>query len=241
MADMVKKIVVVVFTLMTMAVLVALAQEPSVRQEIELEASDGLVLKGDFYPQEEASVGVLLLHMNGSNRSGWTNFIPKLQEAGYSVLAVDMRGFGATRGSTDWTLAQEDVQVWLDWLKSQENITGIALVGGSIGANVALIGCANDEDCLTVIALSPGQDYMRVVPSAAVTQLETRPILFVASYGDNYSAYSVTALASMASGEYSLRMYTGGQHGTGYFIGRDADRKMNTLIEWLDEHTVVIE
>ncbi|HRF95663.1 MAG TPA: hypothetical protein PLZ51_10730, partial [Aggregatilineales bacterium] len=121
-----------------------------------------------------------------------------------------------------------------------ENVTVIALAGGSIGANVALIGCANDPDCLTVIALSPGEDYMRVQPSVAITHLEDRSMLLVASYGDNFSAYSVTALAEMATGEYAIRMYKGSQHGTGYFVGRDADRKMNMLIDWLDEHTVVM-
>ena len=235
---MLKKLLVLAF--LALAVVAIVAQEAPAKEEIELEASDGLILKGDFYPQEEASVGVLLLHMNGGTKSQWTAFIPKLQEAGYNVLAVDMRGFGSTGGRTDWTLAQEDVQLWLDWLKAQENVTGIALAGGSIGANVALIGCANDPDCLTVIALSPGEDYMRVQPSVAITQLEDRSMLLVASYGDNFSAYSVTALAEVASGEYAIRMYTGSQHGTGYFVGRDADRKMTMLIDWLNEHAIVV-
>ncbi|MDX2078237.1 MAG: alpha/beta fold hydrolase [bacterium] len=235
---MLKKLVLLAF--LALAVVVIVAQEAPIKQEIELEASDGLILKGDFYPQEEASVGVLLLHMNGGTKRQWTAFIPKLQEAGYSILTVDMRGFGSTGGRTDWTLAQEDVQLWLDWLKSQENVSGIALMGGSIGANVALIACANDLDCLTVVALSPGEDYARVQPSNAVSQLDTRSILLVASYGDNFSAYSVTALAEMATGEYAIRMYTGSQHGTGYFVGRDADRKMNMLIDWLDEHTTIV-
>lgn len=229
----------IVFVLMV-SVFVTSAQEMLTKQEIELEAGDGLVLTGDFYPQVEASVGMLLLHMNGSDRNGWSVFIPELQAAGYAVLAVDIRGFGSTGGTRDFELAQTDVQVWLDWLKSQGGVTGVAIVGASIGANLALIGCANDPDCLTVIALSPGEDFFGVQPAEAISiGLSDRPILLVASLRDDESAQAVRAFAQIATGVFSVRMYDRSQHGTVYFTGRGVEQKIATFIGWLDEYAIV--
>ncbi|HRF95664.1 MAG TPA: alpha/beta fold hydrolase [Aggregatilineales bacterium] len=221
-------------------VFATVAQEDTTKVPVELEASDGLILMGDFYPQTEPSIAILLLHMNGSDRNGWSVLIPELQEAGYSVLAVDMRGFGKTGGAKEWTLAQEDVQVWLDWLKLQENVSGIAIVGASVGAGLGLIGCANDPDCQTVVALSPGEDFFGVEPADAIsTGLADRPILLVASQGDTDSADAVRAFAQIAQGIFSVQMYDRSQHGTGYFVGRGIDQKIALIIGWLDEYALI--
>lgn len=218
------------------------AQDLPEKAPVEIEASDALVLKGDFYAQPEPSVGILLLHMNNSDRNGWSAFVPYLLEAGYSVLAVDMRGFGQTGGTRDFELAQTDVQTWLDWLKSQENITGIAVVGASVGAGIGLIGCANDLDCLGVVALSPGEDFFGVMPADAVQNgLTDRPMLLVASHGDTDSADAVRAFAQVATGVFTLQMYDRSQHGTGYFIGLGSKDKMASLVAWLDAYIVVPE
>ncbi|MCU0480374.1 MAG: alpha/beta hydrolase [Anaerolineae bacterium] len=218
------------------------AQDLPEKTPVEIEAGDGLVLKGDFYAQSEPSVGILLLHMNGSDRNGWSAFIPYLLEGEYSVLAVDMRGFGQTGGTRDFELAQTDVQTWLDWLKSQDNIAGIAVMGASVGAGLGLIGCANDIDCLGVVALSPGEDFFGVVPADAVqTGLADRPMLLVASHGDTDSADAVRAFAQIATGVFTLQMYNRSQHGTAYFTGRGADDKMEWFVEWLDEYIIVPE
>lgn len=218
------------------------AQDLPEKAPVEIEASDALVLKGDFYAQPEPSVGILLLHMNNSDRNGWSAFVPYLLEAGYSVLAVDMRGFGQTGGTRDFELAQTDVQTWLDWLKSQENITGIAVVGASVGAGIGLIGCANDPDCLGVVALSPGEDFFGVMPADAVQNgLTDRPMLLVASHGDTDSADAVRAFAQVATGVFTLQMYDRSQHGTGYFIGLGSKDKMASLVAWLDAYIVVPE
>jgi alpha-beta hydrolase superfamily lysophospholipase len=94
--------------------------------EVRIEASDGLALIGDYYAPPEAekagAPAVLLLHQLSSTRRAWAELVPLLSEAGYGVLAVDMRGHGATRGSQDWPLAEEDLHLWLEWLRVQEGI-----------------------------------------------------------------------------------------------------------------------
>lgn len=211
-------------------------------ERVQVVAADGLELIGDYHiapAESESGPAVLLLHMLGSERSAWEPLIPPLVEAGYHVLAVDMRGHGETGGSSDWSAAETDVQTWLDWLRGRPSVDGdgVSVVGASIGSNLALLGCVHDTGCVTVIALSPGLDYRGVQPLSALTEgLAERSVLLVASHGDTYSADSVKELAANAAGEVGLRLYAGRAHGTQLFRD-DGERLTQTIIAWLDEYT----
>lgn len=205
----------------------------------EVTTEDGVKLIGDFWSagDEIGSPAVLLLHMLGSNRQAWEPLIAPLYDTGFHVLAVDLRGHGESGGDEDWIMAETDVQLWLDWLKEQMGVTSVSIVGASIGSNLALIGCANDPDCITAVALSPGLDYKGVMPQQAVIEgLANRPVLLVASHGDGASPDDVRQMASSAQGEIGMRIYTGRAHGTNLF--RDKGERINWLIiDWLVEHT----
>lgn len=209
--------------------------------EVTLEAADGLLLVGDYYaaaPQEgeEAAPAVLLLHMLGSARIMWRPLIPSLAEAGYAVLAVDMRGHGDTRGARDWPLAEQDVQAWLDWLRAQEGIDPARLnvVGASIGANLALRGMANDPALITAVALSPGLDYYGVTTEDALSVIGKRPVYLVTGQGDRSSAESVRALAGQLTGEGLVRFYDTFAHGTALLP--EQDTLAPSIIHWLEWH-----
>jgi pimeloyl-ACP methyl ester carboxylesterase len=206
-------------------------------------ADDGLSLQGDYYPllaetePEEAYPAVLLLHMLGRDRTTWQPLIRPLHEAGFVTLAVDMRGHGATGGERDWEKAEDDIQTWLDWLKSQPNVGAVFIVGASVGGNLALIGCANDPECGTVVALSPGLDFRGVMPETAVVEgLLDRAALLVAAHGDTYSADSVRQMATNSRGEIGLRIYRDGAHGTNMFTADYQDRVITLIVNWLVEH-----
>jgi len=225
--------------ILTLTVFAISAQDDVTR--VELEAEDGLVLVGDFIPLPETpdddAPAVLLLHMLGSDRGAWDSLLMPLQDAGYHILNVDMRGHGETGGSRDWELAETDHQLWLDWLKGQEGVRtdAIAVVGGSIGSNMALIACANDMDCVTAIALSPGLDYSGVMPETAVTEgLAERSALLVGARNDGAVADSVLQMAANAPGEVGLRLYPGRAHGTRLL---EDESVITMIIHWLDAHT----
>jgi pimeloyl-ACP methyl ester carboxylesterase len=218
-------------------------QELPEPQTVQVAAIDGLKLVGDFYTAANSSgvskPAVLLLHIIGSDRHSWQALIPSLLDAGYSVLTVDLRGFGDTGGEINWGAATKDVQTWLDWLRKQPEVRpdAVSITGGSIGANLALIGCANDPDCVTAIALSPGLVYYSLKPD--INQLKTRSAFLVASQNDLYPADSVKQMVGSASGDIGARIYPGTAHGTHLFEGSDKvrDGLIATIINWLDEHT----
>ncbi|MBN2471639.1 MAG: alpha/beta fold hydrolase [Anaerolineae bacterium] len=209
--------------------------------EVTLEAADGLLLVGDYYaaaPQagEEAAPAVLLLHMLGSARIMWRPLVPALAEAGYAVLAVDMRGHGETRGARDWPLAEQDVQAWLDWLRAQEGIdpARLNIVGASIGANLALRGMANDAEIVTAVALSPGLDYQGVTTEDALATIAKRPVYLVVGQRDRSSAESVRALAGQLAGAGMARFFDSFEHGTSLLL--EQDTLAPSIVGWLEWH-----
>lgn len=219
------------------------AQGETMSTQIELEASDSLMLVADLIIPEALegnAPAILLIHMLGSERSTYEPLLPYLSEAGYIVLNADMRGHGATGGSQDWELAESDIQTWLNWLREQEGVDGsrIAIIGASIGGNLALMGCANDENCVTAIALSPGTDYRGVAPADAVES--GLNALLIASHDDRFAADSIREFFSNGSGYLAARMYKGSAHGTNLFRN-DLESVANASIHWLDEQFAAVE
>jgi pimeloyl-ACP methyl ester carboxylesterase len=220
------------------------AQEPEAALA-EITASDGQVLKGDWYAPanapEDGAPAILLLHMYGSNRIAYAPLIVLLHDAGYAILNVDLRGFGQSRGKQDWAAAQTDVQLWLDWLREQDGVRDdqLATIGASVGANLALVGCSNDEGCVTTIALSPGISFYGIQPEdAVVTGLSKRSVLLVASHFDNESSIAVRQMGSKARNDVLVRIYPGSAHGTSLF-NREMDSLGSLILLWLDQHLTI--
>lgn len=206
---------------------------------VELEAEDGLTLIADYYAAdtEDTAPAVLLLHMLGSDRTAWEPLIQPLVDSGYHILNMDMRGHGETGGSRDWDAVLVDTQIMLNWLKDQQGVGSVGIIGASIGSNIALLACGNDPDCVTAIALSPGLDYSGVQPAPAVeNDLAERSALLVGALNDGRVAESIYTMAQAAPGEIGVRIYTGRAHGTRLFSDQ-GEPFAQMLIAWLDEQT----
>jgi pimeloyl-ACP methyl ester carboxylesterase len=202
-----------------------------------IQAADGLGVVGTFYaPTGTGSPwpGVLLLHMLGSNRASWEPFARQLVTAGYAALAVDMRGHGDTGGARDFQQAANDLQRVWQYLASRPDVDArrTAVIGASIGANMALVTAALQPAIKTVVLLSPGLDYRGVTTGDVILDYGERSILIVASVEDIYAADSSRQLEDLAQGESRLIMYEGAGHGTAMF-GAEPDLA-GSIITWLD-------
>jgi hypothetical protein len=112
----------------------------------------------------------------------------------------------------------------------------VSIVGASIGSNLALVGCANDKQCVTAVALSPGLDYFGLKTTKSITEgLNKRSALLVASQNDRYSGDSVKTLFGKATGDIAARIFSGGLHGTEMF-GAKQSAVTTLILDWLDEH-----
>lgn len=208
-------------------------------ENITIEAADGLLLHATLsMPGGIAPFpGVILLHMLGSDRQVWVDvgLTDALLADGYAVLALDMRGHGESGSDREWEKADDDLmRVW-QYFVGLENVDEgeTAVIGASIGSNMALRTGANQPAIKTVVLLSPGLDYRRVTTDDAIVLYGDRPILIVASEEDSYAADSSRTLAELAQGEAVLQMYNGAGHGTNMFAAEPGLTQL--LLDWLNQ------
>lgn len=207
---------------------------------VTIEAADGLQIEATYaYPGGVAPFpGVILLHMLGSNRTAWDDvgLTTQLLQNGYAILNVDMRGHGATGGTADWLLAEDDMQRLWDYFVSRDEVNGekTAIIGASIGANMSLITAVNKPSIHTAILLSPGLNYRGVTTDDAIVDYGNRPILIVASEEDSYAADSSRTLYEAAAGPAELQLYNGAGHGTSMF-SQEAGLP-DRILDWLRQH-----
>lgn len=230
-------------------------------EDVTFKARDGFVLTATYSPPAEPKAAcVVLLHMYCGRRQDWDPLVPKLREAGYAVLALDMRGHGDSRagGKVDMEKLEgrkaealcaqftQDVAAAIAFLKGKEEVdaTRIVLIGGSIGANVALNHAARDASVRSVVLLSPGLDYMGVETKSAMKSCVKRPVFLLASRPDSESAACVEALSDVAKGsktvqtkvfDTKLQMGPDGQplmpHGTGLLAAEK--ETIPLVLQWL--------
>lgn len=195
---------------------------------------DGKVINGLYYPGTKEE-GVILVHMLGRDRSSWENVPQDLNQKGFHVLAIDLRGHGDNLGKRfsqfteeEWNTAITDVQAAHGFFTRKKVTT--YLVGASIGANLVLKYAATDDSILKVILLSPGLEYRGVEIGKASKEYKGS-LLVAASKEDTYSyESSQTLFEGSPSLKKEFKKYQGGGHGTNMLSRTDV---RGVIINWL--------
>lgn len=197
-------------------------------EEVSVQTADGVRLAATVYrPGKERPPGLILMHALGADRHAWAPFAIRASRAGYLCVAFDMRGHGqstARGGQTisyrtfaakDWEAVRNDVGAAKRLLLEHgAHPANLALMGASLGANLALHYALQDPDVQALVMVSPGLDYRGVKTKSEISAYGKRPVLLVASEGDSYSASSSEVLKNTAEGFRELRVYPGAMHGT---------------------------
>ena len=194
---------------------------------LELAGADGLKIFATFYPVKTSNPpGLVLLHGLGSDSGAWAVFAQRAQQMGYACLAFDLRGHGRSVDlggqrlsykffkEEDWQRAVRDIGVaWTALRDHGANPTNCALVGVSLGANLALAYAVEHEEVPSIVLISPGLDYKGIKTESAIVALGQRPVLLVGGKDDTYSASTCETLKKAAVGLCEIRMYAGSAHG----------------------------
>ncbi len=216
---------------------IAVTPAPPVKVTVN---TDGATLAASYYPPAvsppagaQSAPGVLLLHMLGRSRGDWDAFAKELQKLGIAALTLDLRGHGESTGPADWAKAPGDTRAAWEALIQQAAVDpkDTAIVGASLGANLALIAGANitNPPVVGVVALSPGLDYRGVQPEPVLPNFGQRPVFLVASQNDAYSYDSVKQMAAKAA-KAETYYFTNAGHGMEMF----ADPALQPLLlDWL--------
>jgi alpha-beta hydrolase superfamily lysophospholipase len=196
---------------------------------------DGTQLTATLYePSSRQSPGVVLVHMLGRSKEDWQNVAERLEDAGIVALAIDLRGHGRSSGSMA-TLPPMvgDVASAVAWLASRPNMRpgAIAVVGASLGANLAALAAADLPTVQALALVSPSLDYRGLrLDAATMKKIGDRPVLMLASTQDPYALRTLRELTADAGGR-EQRLSNAVGHGTS-LLAADAD-SARALVEWL--------
>lgn len=205
------------------------------------------------YWEGMTSKAVILIHMMPATKESWTLLANALNEQGYHVLAIDLRGHGESTERlkpSDMSTDRLDYHRFSDkqhkrsiidvigaqnWLRSRGIKTRNIYVGGaSIGANLAIKYISLTDGAPGGFMLSPGLDYHGVNIEALLDAMNKKiRLLFISADDDQYSAQTVRKLHTQHPDLIYERVYFSGGHGTDLFQAHDA--LIDEIIKFIDQ------
>lgn len=191
---------------------------------VSFQTKDGVKIIGDFF-DARSKKSIILLHILPGNRQDFDKFAEFLWQNSYNVLNIDERGHGESEAwagemgswqeftQIDYDKTIYDVEAAAEWLKVRIPDTELAVIGGSIGANLSLLYGAKTSPKI-IVALSPGLDY-RGIKTEIASRNFRKNLLLVASKDDNYSFESCERLFEISAAiKKEFICYENAGHGT---------------------------
>lgn len=227
------------------------AQSLTVKKEIEVQTKDARILKANVsyisIPNYKKYSTVLLLHSLGYSSRDWGNLINELNQAGYAVIAMDLRGHGRSvynksfykkswvyftnkayaKYPSDVLLMLKEVHAQLKNL----NMNNMAVVGADIGANTAVLAAKDMKiKPKTLVLICPFRTFKGLYIPIAMTSLNM-PILSMVSTKDNYSLKEQRQLAKFSQGGFYAQNYP--QGGTGMLMLKSNPTMSQDITKWI--------
>jgi alpha-beta hydrolase superfamily lysophospholipase len=215
----------------TFTLLVALcAAATPARQDFDVPAQGGVLLKASHWAASKAGPAILLLHMCApkADRLTWEPLAVKLADSGFQVFAYDHRAFGQSGGEIKGSKSLEEMfGIWRSsWLEDAEavfaamrkrpDVQSVRIgVGGASCGSFLSIAFSERHPEVKALALLSGP-----VDDAGLTFLGKAklPVLMAASLEDGPTAQWARSIAERAKHPAStLTLYEGAGHGTNMF------------------------
>ncbi len=238
--------------------LAAKKKKANVPEIVEVEAKDGFYLIGELQLTPKASSKnkvplVILLHSLGRSRSSWGDLPQKINKLGAATLNMDLRGHGESvvNGSgknkywvnfprSEFKKYSTDILSVIDHVKEnypEINYKNIALLGGDIGANAAVMaGSEYNKDISTLVLLSPSLAYKNLNTQIPLVGYGKHPVLMVVSKLDKASYNSSIELIKYAQGYKKLKILNFG--GIGVNLLKHNPKAKQEVLNWVEEHVV---
>lgn len=205
----------------------------------DLLTRDGVQLKATFYPSKKGkdAIPVILLHMWKGDRKEFASLAPLLQQKGHAVLVPDLRGHGESTsqvigvgrtreldaskfGPSDFArMVNYDMETLKSFLMKKNNagelnIEKLCVVGGEMGASVALewarldwswpmlVGKKQGQDVRALVLISPEQNFHGLDVSGALKHPGVRSrlsVLIIVGKGDPRAVSQAQRIEGMFS------------------------------------------
>ena len=148
--------------------------------DLRIPTADGETLHGWWLEEPSAERGqIVFFHGNGGNLSLWLDVIVEMRRRGFSVMAVDYRGYGASSGTPTekgvYRDAEASIRLFTDRLRKRG--TPVIYWGRSLGSPVAAHAATHvAPDALVLEAPMPDVRSL----------LRTNPVMWLLSFLSSY-------------------------------------------------------
>jgi alpha-beta hydrolase superfamily lysophospholipase len=198
-----------IVTFLTVALVAATPLRASTT--VSFRSSDGVELSAAWTPPASTAPAVLLVHSLSRTHQDWDTTAEALTGAGFGVLAVDLRGHGASVGSYGTLQSMLlDVQAALAWLKGRHEVVAshVGIAGMHFGATLAVLAAGSDPSVRSIALLSPASEFrgLRCEPAMRSFAARSGAAFLVAGRLDPYAARCARQLGEITPGLREIRI-----------------------------------
>lgn len=203
-------------------------------QTVFFSARENGRVEADLHPAA-GKEAVVLCHGKVFSKDTWAPQIPALNEAGLDVLAINFRGYGASKGDLapsgafSSSLAQ-DVLGAVEWLRGERGFERVHAVGASMGGFAAALAATLAE---------PGRELNRLALLSPVgvehpEAIRAEAVLYAASQ-DEAMAGMIQRQHAAAPEPKELLLLPGDAHAQHIFRGDQGPALLEKLLAFLTE------
>lgn len=217
-------------------------------QRITFTTEDGVLIVGNWVTAPTTIGGAILLHMYPATKESWSSFQSVLSQRGIASLAIDLRGHGESTKTGDGgtiqhkTFTEEETKSTLNdvrgafaWIRSRGiEPERIAVIGASIGANLALSFLADEPRSPAAVLLSPGLNYHGLQSMDVVDYVAEHQHVWIAASreDDEESVKAGSEIADFLNLDTkAFKKLKGAGHGTNMLEGDGV--LMGEVADWL--------
>jgi len=163
-------------------------------KKITFPSQDSLPITADYYEVNSLKPMILLCHQAGFSRGEYKDTALKLNELGYTCMAIDQRSGNEANGVVNETVlaakkrnlpttyldAKQDIEAAIDFLYKKNNNKPIILVGSSYSATLVLLIGENSSKVKAIAAFSPGEYYKTIQVKETISGVK-KPVFVTSS------------------------------------------------------------
>jgi pimeloyl-ACP methyl ester carboxylesterase len=204
---------------------------------LDMFAADGVLLNLNYYGSGADSAGtplIILLHDENENAQVWDAYARQLHDLGYRVLVPDLRGRGESEGQFEIEQVTLDLQdTFVNFLPGLNILRDeqLAIMGTGLGADLAVIICAEQLLCQTAIAISPGSAIDASITNNAAAQFRGRSLLIISADDDPTGTVAADSLNNATTSDHQWQRFSFGGRG-GALFGNQLQLR-DIINEWL--------
>lgn len=197
-------------------------------------ASGQETLAADLYGDLPAARAVILVHGSGWDASGWRAIAPRFVARGVPALAVNLRGYDGSTGTTgrweepgEWSPVT-DLRAAKTLLR-ERGAREIALVGSSLGGHAVLASSfEGDSECVLSVSAPVTE-----TPDELTRRVRGRK-LFVCARDDTLGAGPhVLRAFEAATDPKTLLMFGGREHSRGMFAAPYGEEAIAAIVDFV--------